>query len=1354
MNALISSFILEAYIRQQDRGRISAASLSLDIAGFTALTEALAEHGQAGSEALADALSALFGPLVASVHAQGGFITHFTGDGFVALFPGSGSQAFSAALGVAQAIREHLVAHPKCLTPFGAFPLSARVGVAFGEVLWGILPAGDDLPNAWYFSGPAMRECVRVQAQAQRGEVAISEEAAALAQERFQGDRSPAEGLDAINGAPDAPVGLWPTPSLDQATLAQAAASFLPPSLCQMAGRGEFRNAVALFLDAQDIRDREALAAFAGLVFELQRRHGGFLSNIHWEDDGCTVLLFWGAPVAQEHDVESALSFVLDARAEAGRPLRAGITYRITYAGLVGSAERADYGCYGPGTNLAARMVSAAPWGEVWLDEAIARRAAAGHFQVEPLGEQAFKGFAAPQPVYALRGRHTAVKPMRYSGRLVGRQPELAQLRAALERLRRGQPAGVIAISGEAGVGKSRLVDELRLDLPALLPGEPPVAGEEPLATWLVCPADEIRRYSLQPFRTLLRAYFGQTPAGTGQAERNVQRFIDRLGALIAATRAPSPRDDGIPALAEALENGLSFLGALIDLYWPGSRYEQAEAKARFDNTLAALQAFFLAESRLRPVVLVMEDAHWLDADSLAFLRILSRNLNGARLAFLLVSREPPDLTAYDPALPRCDLRLTPLTPAELAELAYSLLGAAAEPSLLVLLQARTEGNPFFAEQLLRHMQEQGLIVPRPDGTMTMASVPSLPADVRGVLIARVDRLARPVREALQAAAVLGREFEPAVLAELTGGDLPLDAVLAAAARAGMWSPLDDSRYQFQHALVRDAVYDMQLRGQLRDRHAAAAAALARVHAANPSPVYGDLAYHHGQAGHVEQERRYARLAGERAAAQYANAEAVAYFSRALALTPEDAAAERYELLLARLLVYDLQGDRAAQQEDLAAVTELAERLNDDAKRAVTAVQAARYAYLTGDYETAVAAAERATILVPASSETATRSHLVWGQALCWQGDYPAAREHLTVALDGAQALGLATVETHCWLNLGIASYSATDYARARDELTGALQVSRRCGDRRIEGMALGTLGSIAYEQGNYADAEPLYRQALAIGRQTGDRLNQGISLGNLGNIALYQGRYSAARAYADETLALCREVGNRYGETVAHYLLGQIARNQGDYAAARVSYDQSLQLARATGAKYEEGEALAALGLLSHQMGDDQAAVHFCREALGVVAELDEQRVHAFVLTNLGHALAALGDLAAATDAHQQALAARRASGEKTRALENLAGLAEIALAEGDLAEAQGHVEEILAHLATGSVDGAEEPLRIYLACYRVLQASHDPRAAGILATAQRLLAERAGQIADPTLRQSYLEDVPAHGALASASL
>ncbi len=508
------------------------------------------------------------------------------------------------------------------------------------------------------------------------------------------------------------------------------------------------------------------------------------------------------------------------------------------------------------------------------------------------------------QSIYSLQGRRAATGTEHFAGRLVGRRHELSQLTEAIQPIFAGHPAGVIAISGEAGIGKSRLVHELRQRIGAGAADRSAAAGEEAAVAWFHCPADEVRRYSLEPFRQLLRAYFEQSEAGNTLANtENARRFVDKLGALSAATRDPGLRAD--------LERGQSFLAALIDLHWPGSRYDQAEPKARFDNTFSALQAFLLAESRIRPLVLALEDTHWLDADSLGFLARLSHALGDAPVAILMVGREPLALDGFAPALPRHELRLARLTADELSELAEAQLGAPVAPSLLNLLQARTEGNPFFAGQLLRHLQEQGLLASDPAGLIGVTGHASLPADVRGVLIARVDRLAPPVRDVVQCAAVLGREFETAVLAAFAPAGPALDTRVAAAADAGIWAPLDATRYQFQHALLRDAVYDMQLRTRLRQLHGTAAEALARVHIAGPAPYYGDLAYHYGHAGNTAQERHYAWLAGERAAAQYANAEAVTYLSRALALTPEDDAAERFALLLARAKVYDLQGARA-----------------------------------------------------------------------------------------------------------------------------------------------------------------------------------------------------------------------------------------------------------------------------------------------------------------------------------------------------------------------------------------------------------------------------------------------------------
>ena len=281
-------------------------------------------------------------------------------------------------------------------------------------------------------------------------------------------------------------------------------------------------------------------------------------------------------------------------------PVRAGITYRVTYAGLVGAAERADYGCYGPGTNLAARMMQAAGWGQIWLDEAIARRAAAPahtattHFTVEPLGARAFKGFAAPQAVFGLQGRRAVGSAARFSGPLAGRRHELAQLTAAIEPPLPGSRPASSPSLGRPASARAACCTNCTRHCMRLGPGRSrrPLRSGRATRRRHRAPSPgstarpmRFRRYSLGPFRQLVRAYFTQAAAGDAQSREQAGRFIDRLGALIArcnsaCTQAaartfdgstsvrPSARAEGSPA-SERSRRGLAEPWTAACRSWP-----------------------------------------------------------------------------------------------------------------------------------------------------------------------------------------------------------------------------------------------------------------------------------------------------------------------------------------------------------------------------------------------------------------------------------------------------------------------------------------------------------------------------------------------------------------------------------------------------------------------------------------------------------------------------------------------------------------------------------------------------------------------------------------------------------------
>ena len=334
------------------------------------------------------------------------------------------------------------------------------------------------------------------------------------------------------------------------------------------------------------------------------------------------------------------------------------------------------------------------------------------------------------------------------------------------------------------------------------------------------------------------------------------------------------------------------------------------------------------------------------------------------------------------------------------------------------------------------------------------------------------------------------------------------------------------------------------------------------------------------------------------------------------------------------------------------------------------------------------------------------------------------------------------------------------NYAEARAYLEQGLRVWREIGDRQSEGWSLLNLGRVALQQGEYAKTKAYCEQALRIFREISARQGEGLALINLGCVSRQRGDYAEAAVHLEQALLICREIGDRQGEGWTLTYLSDVSTEQGDYAEARAYLEQALRIYREIGDREGEGWGLGSLSLLFHHLGDDEAAQECSQQALAIVQELGNRSLQGDALTHLGHALAGLGHLDEAAEAYRQALDIRRELGERNRAMESLAGLARVSLAQSDLTQAQAQVEEILAHLETGSpstgtghaLDGTDEPFRVYLTCYRVLRAGQDPRAREILGAAYSLLQERAAKITDEELRHSFFENVASHREIAEA--
>ena len=357
-------------------------------------------------------------------------------------------------------------------------------------------------------------------------------------------------------------------------------------------------------------------------------------------------------------------------------------------AGFIGSTIREEYSTYGRGVNLAARFMSTAHRGEIWVDEQIAKKAAA-KFEIGPDGEYAFKGFAEKQMVYWLEERKEEVEA-HYPTALVGRQAELKVLAEFVGPLSKDSYCGGLIVLGDPGIGKTRLVNEFSNEVDVDI-------------HWALCQCDQAIRESFHPISYWLRKYFSISSfQNEARNKRNFNRKVDRV---IASLKDKN--------LATELDRTRSFLGALIDLYWPDSLYEQVDPQGRYDNTIIGLVTLIRAESFFQPIILQLEDAQWLDEDSWNLLTQLDRTIksdqeNNYPIAIIATARLEFLSSRFKDGIEFQVLRIGDLPQDSIKTIAEHIIESPASDQLVDLLHERSDGNPFFAEQITYYLHDEG----------------------------------------------------------------------------------------------------------------------------------------------------------------------------------------------------------------------------------------------------------------------------------------------------------------------------------------------------------------------------------------------------------------------------------------------------------------------------------------------------------------------------------------------------------------------------------------------------------------------------------------------------------------------
>jgi class 3 adenylate cyclase/tetratricopeptide (TPR) repeat protein len=1433
--------------------RTRGVALFADVVGFTPLAEALARKfgHSAGAEELTKHLSALFGAVISEVHRYQGSVINLSGDGLTCWFDGDDTRrATACGLAMQRAMTQFESVE---LSTGGAVSLAMKVGLAAGPVRR--FRVGNPLIQYLdVLAGTTLDRLAEAERMAGQGEVVldpgsiadladkivVAEWRTGLQNNRAAGPRRFAVVADLIDPVEVTP---WSTDPGRQGaardewrlTEAQIRPWLLPPVYRRLrSGQSSFldeiRPAAALFLSFSgldfdnDISAGEKLDSFVQWVQSILARYAGYLIQLTTGDKGNYLYAAFGAPVAYEDFTDRALAVSMVLRsppAELGfiKKVRIGLSQGLMYAGTYGSPARQTYGVLGHETNVAARLMTRSNPGQILVTGRVVQNTGQS-YQIKTLPPIGLKGKSEPVPVFELLGRRWTVvdsQEPRHRASMVGRSTERARLEKTLQAVLDDGAGRVLIIEGEAGIGKSRLVEEL-----IALVKEQGLSG-------LVGAGHGIERHTpYRAWRDIFTTFFNldDDSGGTTSGREMVPTEISRQRRVRNRLQAVAPdQGDRLPLLNDVLDLGLPDTVLTASL----------EPATRQRSLVSLLVTLLRAWSRDQPLILVLEDAHWLDSLSWELALHVARALVASGDTLLLVVVTRPIEEDTTPARHIAKLRalaetrtilLSTLNREEITALVTARLGLAPrnlpEP-VADLIGRRAGGNPFFAGELVLALQEQGVIAIESDdhnlhdtenngfsnrcvikGDLARASR-TLPGTLKSLILGRIDRLSPGPQLTLKVGAVIGRSFGFTPLYHTLSRYVSLSkpslkahlSILTGSSLTSIESLLPDLTYGFNHVMTQQVAYQTLLRQQRRKLHRAIAEWYEDTYhknteLASDSQSHGSssivplLVHHFRYAEEHARERHFAQLAGAQAAAQFANEEAVAYYNRALELTLESDYAGRYILLLAREKVQGLQGQRDAQLLALQTLNELARSLNDDLKRAEVGLQQSDLAEATGDYAAAIEAAGSAIELARSagSAKMEARGYLAWGRALWRQGKYEVAQHRLMRSLQLTS--GSPDQEAHClrilglivWSqgnygearryfeqtlltfqqigdrrgeglvfnNLAIISVEEGDYAQAIAYFEQSLLICRLIGDLEVEGKVLNNLGVVAGRQSNYVTAQNQYERALLIMREIGDRQGQAMVLDNLGDVFRYQGDYARAKSYFDQSLYIRREIGERRGEANILNNLGNIFHYLGDYNRARRYYRQALVIRREIGERQGEGETLAYLSLLFHHLGDNQIAREYSAQSLRIADDLGDHHLKGFALTHLGHALTAQEQLAEAKVAYREAVAIRQNLGEYNRSMEPLAGLIRICLIEDEQAAAQLHVEEILNHLEEQDLQGTEEPVRIYLTCYRSLAGGQDPRALDILERTHDLLRSRVSKLEDVRLRRSFFANVAAH--------
>lgn len=999
---------------------------------------------------------------------------------------------------------------------------------------------------------------------------------------------------------------------------------------------GERRRVTILFADVSGFTtmseqlDPEDIYLLMNRCYErmgqILEQHGGTVDKFIGD---CIMALF-GAPVAHENDPERAVRAALAMQEELRRfnqeleadakptvQMKIGINMGSVVAGAMGSDQQRQYTVMGDAVNIASRLQTLAEPGGI-LVAASVQEQTCRQFRYREQGTMQLKGKEKPVTVYELLGTvetEHRLAPAQLASPLVGRQAELTRLTKALEQLRMGM-GGTIHLTGELGIGKSRLLSELAA-----------LAGARGVRCLQIGCHVGNEHISYHAVRNLIMQLC-DLPAGLPIEERRV-----RLNACLSELKVE--QDELAPFLYAAM-------GVSVPV--------PAEGETAQKMTARAIAQCLLTAGKKEPLLCIVDDLQWMDMPSRDALAEMAAQ--GSALPLLMVYAFRPDecQTAWQPDI---TISLAPFTSEQVYELTLGLLSAGELPKRIVdLVNERAGGNPFFIEEIVRGLVEVGALV-QASGKWQLTRDPheaELPAAVETAIMARIDRLPQGSRKVLQIAAVVGHHFAVRLLKHVASMDEPLTPILLNLESAAFLRSEDnahDLEYAFRQPLLREVAYHMLLQADRRVYHEVAAQGMETLFAERLEEYYEQVAYHYARSNNREKAIEYLIKAGQKAMHLFDTIAAQTCFTSALkemeGLSHEQRERKREEYLCC----IEAAGDVSA----LLGVYEQAEAYYENALKEIAEAEAKgcceveacrcnRAALMRkvgsvftrqARFADAIDWLERARIEAMSGTGIEADRELarIWSELAVVslrRGNYAEAAEYALKGRELAGRIAGAKEIADCCLVQGVVQHTQGLRAEAEENLRESLRIREEIGDLAGIASALNNLGNLLQDSRRYDEADDMYRRSYELREKMGHKEGMSIALINRARIAYRLGQLNEANEQYERAIAIGEEIGNHYVANGGRVSAARARLVSGDVEGARALLGEAHRETARLGIQdlLCLTEALMAEVALSDE--EPQAALQTAEHALALAEQVGGKFHLAAAFRSHGLALAATG--------------------------------------------------------------------------------------------------------------------------------